>query len=149
VAGRLRRFLYDTSIFVYALGGDHPYKESCRDIVQRATIGELKGEASADLLQELVHQRFRRTGDRVAAVAATRNVAKLISLHPLEADDVLRGLALFEAHPSLDARDAMFAALALNRGVDAILATDRAFDEVDGLERIDPADADAVAALAR
>lgn len=67
--------------------------------------------------------------------------------HPVEPDDVQRGLGLFERHPDLDARDAVFAALAINRGIDAILATDRAFDEVEGLERIDPADERAIASL--
>lgn len=148
MARRVRRFLYDTSIFIYALGGEHPYRESCREIVRRAAIGELQGEASADLLQELVHQRrVRRTGDRLGAAKATRNVAKLAWWHPLEPNDVQRGIDLFEAHPDLDARDAVFAALALNRGIDAILATDRAFDGIDGLERIDPSDDRAVAIL--
>lgn len=59
----------------------------------------------------------------------------------------LRHLVLFETNSRLDARDAVFAAVALNRGIDAILATDRAFDEVRGLERIDPADERAVATL--
>ncbi len=45
------------------------------------------------------------------------------------------------------ARDAVFAALALNRGIDAILATDRAFDGIEGLERIDPADEQTVSTL--
>lgn len=36
MAGRVRRFLYDTSVFVYALDGEHPYREPCRDIVHRA-----------------------------------------------------------------------------------------------------------------
>ncbi len=143
----MRRFLYDTSIFIYALGGDHPYREPCREIVRKATAGELQGEASADLLQELAHQRFRRTGDRSDAARSTRNVAELVQLHPLEPEDVLRGIDLFETHPRLDARDAVFAALALNRGIDAILTTDRAFDGIDGLERIDPADERALATL--
>jgi predicted nucleic acid-binding protein len=143
----VRRFLYDTSIFVYALGGEHPYKEPCREIVRRAAIGDLQGEASADLLQELLHQRVRRTGDRVSAVKSVRNVAKLIWWHPLEPNDVQRGIDLFETHADLNARDSVFAALALNRGIDAILATDRAFDEIGGLERIDPADERGVATL--
>jgi predicted nucleic acid-binding protein len=147
VARRLKRFLYDTSIFIYALGGDSPYQAPCRQIVRKATAGDLQGEASADLLQELVHQRSRRTGDRAGAVAATRRVAKLVRLHLLEPDDVLRGIDLYERNPRLDARDAVFAAVALNRGIDAILTTDRAFEEVDGLERIDPADEKALAAL--
>ncbi|MGE5281110.1 MAG: type II toxin-antitoxin system VapC family toxin [Chloroflexota bacterium] len=144
----MRRFLYDTSVFVYALGGEHPYREPCRDIVHRAAIGQLQGEASADLLQEFTHQRMRRTGDRATAAKAARDIAKLVWWHPLEPDDVQRGIDLFERHPRLDARDAVFAALAINRGIDAILATDQAFEEVDGLERIDPADERAVAALA-
>ncbi len=148
MAGRVRRFLYDTSIFVYALGSDHPYREPCREIVRRAAAGHLQGEASADLLQELVHQRARRTGDRRGAVEAARRVAKLAWWHPLEPKDVQRGIDLFERNRELDVRDAVFAALAINRGIDAILTTDRAFDEIDDLERIDPTDARTVATLA-
>ena len=143
----MRRFLYDTSIFIYALGREHPYREPCREIVRRAAAGDLQGEASADMLQELVHQRARRTGDRLGAAEAARRVARLAWWHPLEPNDVQRGIDLFEAHNDLDARDAVFAALAINRGIDAVLATDRAFDGIDGLERIDPADARAVAEL--
>lgn len=143
----MRRFLYDTSIFIYALGGKHPYKEPCREIVRRAAAGDLQGEASADLLQELVHQRARRTGDRHGAAKAARNVAKLAWWHSVEPTDVRRGLDLFERNPKLDARDAVFAALALNREIDAILSTDRAFDEIGELQRIDPADSAALATL--
>ena len=143
----MRRFLYDTSIFVYAVGRDHPYRDPCREIVRRAAAGDLQGEASGDLLQEFLHQRIRRTGDRRAAAEATRNVAKLAWWHPIEPNDFQRGIDLFETHPLLDARDAVVAALAINRGIDAILATDRAFDEIDVLERVDPADEQAVAAL--
>jgi uncharacterized protein len=143
----VRRFLYDTSIFIYALGIEHPYRDPCREVVRRAANGELRGEASTGLLQELAHQRMRRTGNRQAAAKAARNVAGLAWWHPVEPNDVHRGLDLFESHTDLGARDSVFAAVALNRGIDAILATDRAFDEVPGLERIDPADERAVAAL--
>ncbi|HEY8809300.1 MAG TPA: type II toxin-antitoxin system VapC family toxin [Solirubrobacterales bacterium] len=143
----MRRFLYDTSIFVYALGGEHPYRETCREIVRRAAADDLQGEASADLPQELTHQRARRTGDRLGAAKAARSVAALAWWHPVEPNDVQRGIDLFERHNELNARDAVFAALAINRGIDAILTTDQAFDEVDGLERIDPADEVMVASL--
>jgi uncharacterized protein len=147
VAGRVRRFLYDTSIFVYALGREHPYREPCREIVRRAAAADLQGEASVDLLQELTHQRARRTGNRLDTAKAARNIAKLAWWHPVEPNDVQRGLDLFESHDRLDARDAVFAALAINRGIDAILSTDRAFEEIDGRERIDPTNRGAVATL--
>jgi uncharacterized protein len=143
----VRRFLYDTSIFVYALGGEHPYREPCREIVRRAAAGDLQGEASADLLQELTHQRARRMGDRLGAAKAARSVATLAWWHPVEPNDVQRGIDLFETHDELNARDAVFAALAINRGIDAILATDQAFDGIDGLERIDPVDERAIEML--
>jgi hypothetical protein len=51
-------------------------------------------------------------------------------------------------HLDLHVRNAVFAgALSINRGIDAILATDRAFDGIDGLERINPTDQQAVATL--
>lgn len=143
----MRRFLYDTSIFAYALGREHAYREPCREILRLGGNEDILGEASADLPQELAHQRYRRTGDRHEAVEAAKTAATMCRLHPLEPADVLRGIDLFEVHPRLDARDAVFAAVALNRSIDAILTTDRAFDEVSGLERIDPADERAIATL--
>jgi predicted nucleic acid-binding protein len=58
-----------------------------------------------------------------------------------------RALELWREHERLDMRDAIFAAQALNRSIDAILSPDRGFDDVAGLERIDPADANALATL--
>lgn len=43
----MRRFLYDTNVFVYALGGPSPYRDACRVIVEDAAGGRLDGEASA------------------------------------------------------------------------------------------------------
>lgn len=144
----MRRFLYDTAVFVYAQGRDHPLREPCREIVARAARGELRGEASADLIQELAHQRHRRTGDRHEAVAAARDAAALCTVHEVTREDALQGLDLFRAHEGLDARDAVFAAVAVRRGIEAILTSDRAFDAIPGLERVDPADVASVSALA-
>ena len=58
-----------------------------------------------------------------------------------------RALDLWSGYERLDVRDAIFAAQALNRDIDAILSPDRDFDDIPGLERIDPADAEAVAGL--
>lgn len=144
----MTRFLFDTGVFVYAVGAPHPYRDPCRDVVRRARSGELRGEASTDLLQELAHQRFRRTGDRDQAVETARAAAALCRLHELRPQDVLHGLELYRANERLGARDAVFAAVALGREIGAILSTDRAFDVVAGLARVDPADTSAVDALA-
>jgi predicted nucleic acid-binding protein len=144
----LSRFLYDTAIFVYAVGGDHPYRDPCAAIIGRAGRGELRGEASVDLVQEFVHQRARRTNDRHEAVRRAKEIPQLCRLHDVERRDLPMALELFARQPRLSARDALFAAVALGRGIAAILTPDRAFDDVDGLARVDPLDAAAVDALA-
>jgi predicted nucleic acid-binding protein len=136
-------------VFAYAAGGPHPYRAPCELVLRRAGRGELVGEASVDMIQELAHQRFRRTRDRAAAATAAREAAGIVAvLHELRLADVLAGMRLYERHPHLDSRDAVFAAVAIARGIDAILSTDRAFDDIPGLERIDPADEAAVDSLA-
>jgi uncharacterized protein len=144
----MTRFLYDTAVFAYAYGAEHPYADPCRQIVDRAGAGELRGEASADLLRELLHQRFRRTRDRARAAREAAAAGELCLLHDVQPKDVQRALDLFADAESIGARDAVFAAVALNRGIPTILSPDRAFDEVPGLSRVDPADTPAVEALA-
>jgi predicted nucleic acid-binding protein len=130
------------------VGGEHPYRDPCRVIIERARRGGLSGEASVDLVQEFTHQRARRTGDRRDAVRRARLIPELCRLHDVERSDLPLALTLFGDHAALSARDAVFAAIALNRGIDRILSPDRAFDGIPGLKRVDPLDEAAVDALA-
>lgn len=138
------RFLYDTAVFSYAFGRPHLYQEPCRRIVQLAGAKRLRGEASADLVQELLHQRFVSTRDRSVAAAQAREAASLCHLHEVRRADADRAISLFAESSRLHARDCLFAAVAINRGVGLILSPDRAFDELDSLVRLDPADSDGV-----
>ncbi|HUF31907.1 MAG TPA: type II toxin-antitoxin system VapC family toxin [Acidimicrobiales bacterium] len=140
----MRRFLYDTAVFVYALGTGHRYRAPCRRLVRLAGDGLLVGDASVELVQELAHVRSRRGGDRRQAMADAHAAADLCRLHAVEVADVRLALSLVAADDRLDVRDGIHAATALNRGIDTIVSPDRAFDAVVGLERIDPADAESV-----
>ena len=86
-----------SSVFVYARGAEHEYREPCRAVVRLAGQGVLAGEASVELVQEYAH--------------------------------ILR------------VRDAVHAATALRRGISIILSADHDFDDIAGLERLDPHDA--------
>lgn len=143
----MRAFLYDTAVFLYALGREHAYRDPCRRIVKLATSCALTGDASVGLIHEFVQVRLRRTGDHVTAVGDGRAVAELCRLHAVERRDLALALELVERHQLGGVRDGIFAATASNRGIDAILSPDRAFDAIDGLERIDPADEQAVERL--
>jgi len=109
--------------------------------------GRLAGEASVELIHEFAYVRRRQQVTRLAAAESGRDVAGICPLHAVGRADIERALDLWCEHERLDVRDAIFAAQALNRDIDAILSPDRGFDGIPGLERIDPADASAVAAL--
>jgi uncharacterized protein len=134
-------------VFIYALGGEHPYRDHCRAVMDDGVRGLLFAEASVELIHEFAYVRCRRGIPRAVAVRDARDVAATSRLHPVAQSDIERALELWCEHERLDMRDAIFAAQALNRGIDAILSTDRGFDGIAGLERIDPADAEAMATL--
>lgn len=134
----MRRFFLDTAVFLYAVGGEHRYREPCRRLVDLLAAGALRGEASVELVQEFADVRSRRSGDRAAAAREARDVAALCTLHEVTRSDLLLALSLFRSLPRLEMRDALHAATALERGVFTIVSPDRAFDEVAGLERLDP-----------
>jgi predicted nucleic acid-binding protein len=71
----------------------------------------------------------------------------LFRVVPVAEAEAELAVALYARVDTLDAFDALLAAAALGAGVDAVMSADRAFDMVDDLERIDPLDSDAVAAL--
>lgn len=144
----MRRFLFDTNVWVYALGDPHPYRDSCRQLVASQGDGRLAGEITSMVVAELVHQRLRQTGDRREAAQRGRELVLACRVHaPGEADTSL-ALELYERVPGLDSFDSLLAATALNRGIDTILSADRAFDGVPDLERVDPLDAGALERLA-
>jgi predicted nucleic acid-binding protein len=114
-----------------------------RDVQER----RLGAEASVELIHEFTYVHLRQVGSRADAMRSAQEISRSFSLHTVEPHDMGRALELWCKHERLDVRDAIFAAQALNRGIDAILSPDRGFDGVPGLERIDPADAAAVAGL--
>ena len=109
--------------------------------------GGLAGETSIELVHEFAHVRCRHGITRAEAAESARDIVGMCPSHTVVKSDIERALDLWCQHERLDMRDAIFAAQALNRGIDAILSPDRGFDSIPGLERIDPADAEAVATL--
>ena len=145
----MTRVLVDANVFVYALGVEHPYRDPCRDVVAALARRELEAETSVEILQEVVHVRRRRMGAPDAAARAREILAWDLPVHEFDVDDLERALKLIERDDSLSVRDAVHAAMALNREIGVVLSTDRDFDRIEGVARVDPADAGAVGALRR
>lgn len=136
-----RRALLDTAVFVYAVGGPHRYRDACIRLLEPDAVARYGAEASVQAIQELLHQRARRTGDRADAAEIAAAMSQLCELHELTPQDLDVGLALFRQVPRLSSRDALHAATAINRGITTLVSPDPDFDSVTQLTRVDPADA--------
>jgi len=137
----VQRVLLDTAVFIYAVGAEHRYRGPCLALLDPDALAGYGGEASVQAIQELLHQRARRTGDRAGAVEVAQAMAQLCPLHELTTDDLRVGLELFRGVPQLSGRDALHAATALNRGISTIVSPDPDFDGITQLTRLDPVDA--------
>lgn len=142
----MTRAFVDANVFLYAIGAEHPYQGACQELLTAVVRGDVGGETSVEVLQEVVHSR-RRRGDDEAPQRAREILRSEIPVHGIEPADLERALALIEEHPALPARDAVHAATAINREIAVVLSADADFDQVGGLRRVDPLDAAGIEAL--
>ena len=137
----------DTTVLVYAVGGDHPLREPCRDLIAAIAAGRLPATTTVEVLQEFTHVRARRRGREDGARLARDYFDVLAPLMVLGDDDLLDGLLLYARSDRLGAFDAVLAAAAGRANATAIVSADAALGEAD-IAHVVP-DADGVAALLR
>jgi predicted nucleic acid-binding protein len=131
----------DANIFLYAIGGDGPYRESCRAVLLAVGRGALDGVTNAEVLQEILHVRARRLSIKDATSAVRAAAGMVADLLPVTREDILEACALLNAHPGFGARDALHAAVMKNAGINLIVSVDRDFDAIKSLKRLVPKDA--------
>jgi uncharacterized protein len=129
----------DTSVLVYAVGAEHPFREPCLRLLAAATSVRLT--TTAGVIQEFVHVRQRR---RPRADAVALGQAYLDLLSPLlEVPDaaVSDALELLVKHERLGSFDAVLVAAAARGGCTAVVSADAAFGQVAGCPVVVPDDA--------
>lgn len=128
----------DTTILVLAVGIDHPLREPARRLVSAVAARAVEATTTPEVIQELAHVRARRRG-RHDAVGLARRYAELFApLLVIEADQLVRGLQLFEEHAALGAFDAVLAAAAIAHDASALVSADTDFRVVPGLRLVAP-----------
>ena len=128
----------DTNVPTYAEGADSMYKEPCLAVLALAARRPGTCLTSAMVLQELLHVRLRRAG-----IAAARVIL-------LDFDNALNGMveavlredvwrsAHLDLPAGLSGADRVHVAVMQRLGISDIITTDRAFDGIPGIRRLDP-----------
>jgi predicted nucleic acid-binding protein len=120
----------DTTVLVYAVGGEHPLREPARRVVEAVDEGRVRATTTAEVIQEFAHVRARRRGRKDAVTIARAYTALLTPLLEIGARELDSGLRLFERHHELGAFDGVVAAATIEQGADALVSADRAFAQV-------------------
>jgi predicted nucleic acid-binding protein len=130
--------LIDTNIVMYAAGAPHPNKGPSARLLEAVARGEVDAIIDTELLQEVLH-RCRHIGrweDGKQVYDLSRQIfEKVISVSPGMLDEARQ---LMDEFPSLMARDALHAAVAIHEKCTAICSYDSDFDVIWRIKRIEP-----------
>jgi predicted nucleic acid-binding protein len=132
---------------MYAGGADHPLRLPSLRLLEHVAAGRVRAVTSAEVIQEILH-RFTALDRRdVGAVMAEQALDLFAPVLPVTHTVMQRMPGLTRRYPALAARDLVHVATCLSEGLETIVSTDRGFDRVAGIVRVDPADPAAMEAL--
>jgi len=131
----------DTTVLVYAKGGDHPLRQPCMALLEAVAAGLIEATTTPEVIHEFVHVRARRRSRGDAADLGHAFAELLSPLLIIDERHLTAGLELFRRLTSLGAFDAVLAATAIDSEAQAIVSADRTFSRVPGLRHLAPAEA--------
>lgn len=123
---------------MYAAGAEHLHKGPSVAFLRRVALSEVEAAVDAEVLQEILHRyrAIRRWQEGREVYALARRIVPLVVAITDQIVD--RARDLLDDDPRLGARDALHAAAALDRGMDAVCSYDRDLDRIAGLRRVEP-----------
>jgi predicted nucleic acid-binding protein len=130
--------LIDANVFMYAAGADHPRKAPSIAVLRRVARGEVEAAVDAAALLEILHRyrAIRRWEEGREVYALARRIVPLVVAVTDEILDRARGL--LDGDARLGARDAVHAAVVLDRGMAGVCSYDPDLDRIAGVRRFEP-----------
>lgn len=133
-------FFVDANVILYS-AFEGPGHEPCLKLLEAIASGEAQGRTSPAVLEEVWDVSLRH--DRKALDGLARAALEIFSpLLPVTEAAFVHALSIDRA--GLGANDRLHLGTCASHEIDVVLTADRAFDGVNGIERVDPLDAGAV-----
>ena len=131
-------YFLDANVLMYAAGSAHRLREPCREALTRAVDQEVSLITDAEVLQEILHRYFSIGRPEIARTVHQSAINLCDEVLPVEERHTTRALELLLEHRELTPRDAIHVATMEYHGLELLLSTDRDFDNLSQVERIDP-----------
>lgn len=126
----------DSNIPMYVAGREHPHREPALRLLERVRSGEVEGCTSTEVLQEILYRYHALDRLDLAVEVYDLFVELCPEVFPVTLADTDRARRLLVEVSGAGVRDALHAAVMLNRGVSTIASFDRGFDAIPGIERL-------------
>ena len=129
---------FDSNIFIYSVGRDHPLKVPSVAAIKKLRNADLLCVVSTEIIQEILY-RFQSIRQLPLGISLAKDVmsisSRILSVTP---EDTTLAMDLLESHPRIQTRDAFHAATMINNHIKQIISADSHFDIIPGIKRIDP-----------
>lgn len=133
-------YFLDVNVPMYAAGKEHPYRESCVWLLTEIAHGRLAVVINAEIIQEILY-RYGAIQHRKIGVQMARNLLDLVAtVLPVTANDMQTAVSLFAQYAphGVKARNVLHTAVMYNHQLSHIISTDKHFDQIEGITRLDP-----------
>lgn len=135
---RTMPYFLDTNIIMYSAGKEHSLQVPCQNIISLITENRLSVIINTEVCQEILY-RYSSIQMVEKAIELTTRIMDLVdSVLPVTGIEIETAMSLLKKYPTIDSRDAIHAASMLNYGIKEIISTDKHFDILTEIKRIDP-----------
>ncbi|MEM7483177.1 MAG: type II toxin-antitoxin system VapC family toxin [Acidobacteriota bacterium] len=130
------KVFFDSNIPMYVAGGEHPNRTPALRLLERAQAGEIEAFTSTEVLQEVLY-RYTALRRRDLAFEVYDRMTEICPvILPVTLADTDHAKRLLQQIPTLGVRDAIHAAVMLQRDIETIASFDTGFDVVPGIRRL-------------
>jgi predicted nucleic acid-binding protein len=136
-------FFVDANVAIYG-AVESEYRAPCLRILSAVASGAAEGRTSPAVLEEVWHVEL---SGRAGSIIGLTNRAYAVFAPLLPVTDEIFQLALSVDSHRLGAKDRIHVATCLSHGIEAIVSADAGLDDVRGVRRVDPLDAQGIARL--
>ncbi len=130
----------DVNVPMYAAGKPHVYKEACVWLLTEIADGRLPAAIDTEIIQEILYRYGSLRRWDIAVQMSTSLMDVMPVVYSIQIVDMYTAVELAARYgpQGIKARDLIHAAVMQNNGLTQIISTDKHFDQIEGIVRLDP-----------
>lgn len=128
----------DTDIPIYAVGQKHNRKQPCLKFLHRMALRPKEAVSDTEVLEELLRHYWSTKSLNKAFGAFERFATAIPMILPVRKQDILRAKEILTVYKGISPREAIHAAVVLNRGIKTVCSYEKNYDRIKEISRIEP-----------